>query len=55
MLLTAGLLPSLFREASYSTIRMGGYEPVKKLISPGNEALPLHKVSDISMDLLKLL
>lgn len=43
VLLTAGLLPSLFREASYSTIRMGGYEPVKKLISPGNEALPLYK------------
>jgi len=43
VLLTAGLLPSLCREASYSTIRMGGYEPVKRLISPGNEALPLYK------------
>ena len=44
MLFTAGLLPSLMREASYSTIRMGGYEPVKRLIHKGNDqGLPLYK------------
>ena len=43
VLFTAGLLPSVLREGSYSGIRMGGYEPLKRLISPGNEALPLYK------------
>ena len=45
MLLTAGLLPSLIREGSYSAIRMGGYEPVKRAITgPGDTTLPLYKV-----------
>eukprot|EP00116_Pleurobrachia_bachei_P004279 sb/3464541/ len=44
VLFTAGLLPSLCREASYSTIRMGGYEPVKRFIHKGNDqGLPLYK------------
>eukprot|EP01121_Diplochlamys_sp_Union-15-3_P013895 TRINITY_DN4379_c0_g1_i1.p1 TRINITY_DN4379_c0_g1~~TRINITY_DN4379_c0_g1_i1.p1 ORF type:complete len:294 (-),score=40.52 TRINITY_DN4379_c0_g1_i1:22-903(-) len=32
-----GLLPSLLREGSYSTIRMGLYEPVKDLLHPHSD------------------
>ncbi|KAJ3271772.1 hypothetical protein HDV01_006380 [Terramyces sp. JEL0728] len=38
-----GLTPSLLREASYSTIRMGLYEPFKKLFSAGEVKEPLYK------------
>lgn len=43
VLFTSGLLASLLREGSYSTIRMGGYEPVKRFISPNSVTLPLYK------------
>eukprot|EP00742_Colponemidia_sp_Colp-10_P004259 GILJ01004544.1.p1 GENE.GILJ01004544.1~~GILJ01004544.1.p1 ORF type:complete len:323 (-),score=30.87 GILJ01004544.1:210-1142(-) len=39
-----GLFPSLLREASYSTLRMGLYEPVKELLGATNPAnTPLWK------------
>ena len=36
-----GLSASLLREASYSTIRMGLYEPIKKLLQNGQDSVGL--------------
>lgn len=36
-----GLSASLLREATYSTIRMGLYEPIKNLLQNGNDSIGL--------------
>lgn len=39
-----GLLPSLAREATYSTLRLGLYEPFKNLLGAhDNKTAPLYK------------
>ena len=45
MLVSGGLVAALLREATFSTIRMGGYEEIKNIVSrDSTEPIPLYKV-----------
>jgi len=43
--LTRGIEPSIGREVFYSTIRIGGYEPVRNLVGGGKDTSPIVKYS----------